>query len=239
ELPQLRKELEVVADMQTAVVRVSLPDHDAEGAAQRANTLATIFIGHLEGRARERIETEVKRIRGRLGAARAELEESRKAYDAFREEHGISELNTDLSERIQSAASLRSQRDMASAEISALEARVTQIERDLRRTPRMQVASSQTLVPDAEQLARLQTELAQARSSLTDSHPRVQALGRQARALRARLHSGRSTNVSTSTMGASNRYDALATALATARADLEAKREELVDLESLAGTNAG
>jgi uncharacterized protein involved in exopolysaccharide biosynthesis len=227
--------VETVLDAQSGIVRIAVSDDEAAGSSRKANTLAEVFIEHLKARARSRVEGELERVRERLTHAQSDLATARTAYDAFRTQHGISDIDADLGQSITTAAQFRAQRDMAEAEISALEARVTQLRRDLRATPRMQVASSAMQSPEAEQLARLQTELTTARSSLSPSHPRVQALERQIAALRLRINSGQASTVSTATMGASSQYGLIESSLTTALADLQAKRQELIDLQSLAG----
>jgi uncharacterized protein involved in exopolysaccharide biosynthesis len=230
--------IESVVDVPNGVVRIAVKDSVPEMASRKANGLADLFLAHLVERERARIEEGLASLRERLGHAQADLGASRAAYDAFREEHGISDIDTDLGQSISSAAQFRAQRDMTQAEINALEARISQIRRELHRTPRMQVASTATQTPEAQELGRLQTELTTARSNLSSSHPRVQALERQIAALRLRIHSGQASTISTSTMGASGQYGALESALSSALADLQAKREELEDLRQLAGRDA-
>ncbi len=237
-LPVLSLGIETMLDAQNGIVRVAVTDDDAAGSARKANTLAEIFMEHLEARARRRVEGELARVRERLTHAQADLATARAAYDAFREQHGISDIDADLGQSITSAAQFRAQRDMAEAEISALEARITQLRRDLRATPRMQVASAATQSPEAEQLARLQTELTTARSSQSPNHPRVQALERQIAALRLRINSGQASTIATSTMGASSQYALIESSLTTALADLQAKRQQLADLQALAGRDS-
>ncbi len=237
-LPQISAGISTVVDAPNGIVRVAVSDSEAQGSARTANALAEIFMEHLKQRARARIEGELGRLRERLTHAQADLASARNAYDAFREKHGISDIDSDLGQSITSAAQFRAQRDMAEAEISALEARIAQLRRDLRATPRMQIASTASQSPEAEQLARLQTELTTARSSLSPSHPRVQSLERQIAALRLRINSGQASTINTATMGASSQHAMIESALTTALADLQAKRQELTDLEALAGRDS-
>jgi uncharacterized protein involved in exopolysaccharide biosynthesis len=234
----LSANIESVVDVPNGVVRVSVKDNVAATAAREANGLAELFIAHLVERERARIEEGLASLRERITHAQSDLAASREAYDAFREEHGISDLDTDLGQSISSAAQFKAQRDMAEAEIGALEARVAQLRHELRRTPRMQVASAATQTPELMEVGRLQTELTTARSNLSDSHPRVQALERQIAALRLRISSGQASVISTATMGSSGQYGALESALSTALADLQARRQSLEDLKQLAGRDA-
>jgi uncharacterized protein involved in exopolysaccharide biosynthesis len=237
-VPALSASIESIVDVPNGVVRVNVKDSVATEAAREANGLAEIFLAHLVGRERERIEEGLASLRERLEHARADLVASREAYDAFREEHGISDIDTDLDQSISSAAQFRAQRDMTEAEIGALEARVAQLRRELRRTPRMQVASTAMQTPEAEEVARLETELTTARSSLSQSHPRVQSLERQVAALRLRIRSGQASTISSATMGASGQYAAIESSLSEALADLQARKQALEDLEHLAGRDA-
>ena len=221
------------ADMDQ-VVRITGTGSSAEEAAIFTNGVVEVFLEHQLEVRRGQFERAIADARERLTAAEATLETAQERHDAFRQEHGVSNLTTEQEASIEEAAELRADRDRASSEISALEARVEQLRRDLRRTSRTSVTSSSVMNTDADELQRLESELAQLRATLAEDHPQVLTLQRRIDSLRARIASGESTKVRNTVTGTSNQYSALQSALSSAEADLQAARQWLEGLTRLA-----
>lgn len=235
----LKRNLEASSEIQTGLFRISATADSASGSAKLANESAQALIAELERGQRAEIEVQLQSLDVRIAGETAALDQIRGRYDAFRREHGITDLPTEREREIDSAAELRSQRDLAAAEISALEARVAQLRRDLARTPRLVTTSSSSgLSSDREQLARREAELATARGTLSPDHPTVRSLELQTDALRRRIATGRTGQTSTVTLGASPQYQMLETAVASAEAELAAARERNVSIGALAAEAA-
>ncbi|MBX3247184.1 MAG: hypothetical protein KF901_08390 [Myxococcales bacterium] len=217
------------------VVRISATATEADEAARFANTVVQVFLERQTEAQRERIREAIGSIEERLTAAQAAVTAARTSYDTFRNRHGIADLTTEQETAIEQAAELRATRDRTASEIDALEARVEQLRRDLRSTPRTALASASVGASAEEtERGRLQAELASARSSLSDDHPRVQALRQQIAALDERIRSGQAEKTRSATATASTQYMSLQAALSQSQADLEAARQRLEGLTRLA-----
>jgi uncharacterized protein involved in exopolysaccharide biosynthesis len=219
---------------EAGVVRVDASADDPDEAARFANTVAEVFIEHRVQVQRDAIQDALDSLEQRMAAASASAQSAQQTYDAFRDEHGIADLSTEQEQAIENAAELRAQRDRAEAEVAALEARLDQLERDLRRTPRTRTSTSMSASPEAAELQRLESELAQARGSLSDSHPRVQALQQQIASLRERIASGEAQGTRTSNTTTNSQWQSLQSAVSTAQADLEGARQRLEGLTTQA-----
>ena len=220
---------------QAQVVRIRTSATDPDRAAQFANKVVDVFLDHQVEKQRERIQEAIDNLAERISASEETLAAARTRYDTFRERHGVADLTTEQEAAIEEAAELRAQRDRTESEIAALEARVEQLQRDLRRTPRTTVQSSSTMA-SAEQaeVRRLQAELAQLRGSLSDDHPRVQALQQQISALQQNIASGGMSTERSTSSGLNSQYATLQAALSSAQADLQAARQRLEGLTRLA-----
>lgn len=226
--------LEPTPEMEGGLLRIAARGRDAGTTARLANEAAHALLTDLERSQRSVLDMQLRTIDARLAAETRELAEVRVAYDNFRREHGISDLTTERSQQISSAAELRSQGDLAETEIEALEARVTQLRRDLARAPRMIAAAASTTSVDQQQLMRLEGELVTARSSFSADHPTVRALEMQVESMRRRIASGQGNTATQVTMGASSQRQMLESALATAEAELAAARERSTSIAALA-----
>jgi uncharacterized protein involved in exopolysaccharide biosynthesis len=230
----LRARIVVTSDANHQTIKVTAGDKSADSAATLVNTVMEVFMEYQAEREKERVEAKLVDIEGRVSAANTNLAAAREAYDEFRRSNGISDLTTDQEAQIEAATQARTDADVAQAEIGALEARIAQLERGLNSTPRTQVVNSTS--PEAQELRRLQGELASLRSRLSEDHPRVMALEQQIATLRLRINSGQATQIAQSTGSA--RYANQEEALQAARADLAALRERHASLEQRATREA-
>ena len=219
---------------EAGVVRVDASAKEPDEAARFANTVAEVFLQHRVRVQREAIQQAIESLEQRMAAANAASQSAQRTYDAFRNEHGIADLSTEQEQAIEQAAELRAQRDRAEAEVAALEARLEQLQRDLRRTPQTRTTSAASASPEVEELRRVESELSQARASLADGHPRVQALQQQVAALRGRIESGEAKTLRSSTTSTNSQWSGLQSAVSTAQADLEGARQRLEGLTTQA-----
>jgi uncharacterized protein involved in exopolysaccharide biosynthesis len=231
-LTALRARIEVDADTRAGTVRVRTGADASEQAAELANTLGEVFMRYHRERREQQLRSEISRVERRMRPAREALGEARATYDAFRETHGIADLSNEQQRGIETAAELQAQRDVAQSDIEALKARIQQLRRDVRTTPRMEVTSSQASA-EARELSETQAALSAARASLSDDHPRVQALEQRVGTLRLRLHSNEGNRRGLEQMGTSSRRSTLETSLSEAQAELESAHQRLASLQEL------
>lgn len=229
-LSVLAKRLDVGTDFQSDIIRIKGTGRTPEEATRLTSTASEVFLAYLVGRQRDRIESETSVLVERIRAGKAALAAARRAHQEFREKHGIADLDVEQERNIQNAAELRADASLVKSEIASLEARIVQLEQDLKRTPEM-ITANVSSSPEVEELARMRTELARARGYYSDQHPRVRALEQQVQGLEKQSRSARG---SISQLGTNAQHASLQSALATARADLEAARKRQVELFDLA-----
>lgn len=221
----MRRLVEIEADNGSGLVSFTTSAETRERAAAMANALVEIFLEHHRERRRAELNREIASLDERIVAANGELGEARRRYDRFREANRITDLSAEQEQAITQAAALRSEADLAEAEVQALEARVRQLRTAVARTPRMEAVSSGAS-DRSRRLTELSARLAEMRASLSDEHPQVQAVRRQIEAL------SRSRGASTSTrMEVSGLYQQAQTNLATAETELETARRRHEALE--------
>ena len=217
------------------VVRIRASATEPDRAAEFANTVVEVFLEHQVATQRRRIQAAIGSLDERLTTANTTLSAARQSYDTFRERHGIADLSTEQESAIERAAEMRAQRDLKESEIGALEARLEQLRRELRTTPRTTVQSTSVMASaETEELRRLEAELAQTRANLSDEHPRVQALQQQISTLRERIQTSGMDKERTTHSSSNSRYTSLEASISEAQADLQAARQRLESLTTLA-----
>ena len=222
-------------DYQTNVVRVDVSADSAEGVAKFSKLVAEEFIAHHETRQAKQVATKIKGIDTRIKSARREADIAREAFAEFRKKHGIVDLGDKNGTGIQSAAQLRARAELTTSEIRSLEGRIASLKEQLKTTPKTTALSS-GVSPEHTQFNRLRAELVSARSSLSNEHPRVQALKRQVESLRAQIKSGNVEKAAGSIFSANATYVLIQAQLQTAEASLEALKERQKGLMELADT---
>lgn len=229
-LDLMRRMVQVTSDAQSGLVTFTTTGGTAEESADMANTLVDVFLEHHRERRSAELRAEMASLDERIAASENEAATARRAYDSFREANGITDLTAEQEQAIDQAAELRSQADLAQAEIMALEARVRQLTEARERTPRMETVSTSS--GGSSRLRELQARLAEARGQgMSEQHPTVQALQRQISALRSSGGGGGGSRTARSSL-----YEQIETSLSEAETELSAARERHNSLEQLAGT---
>jgi uncharacterized protein involved in exopolysaccharide biosynthesis len=204
---------------------ITVPGDSGEDAAQFARTVMDVFMKFHEERQAKRIEVEIGRLSTRIVAAGANAEIARRKYDEFRDAHGIADLSTEQQSVLESAAKLRADNELAVSEIRVLEAQLASLEAQLASTPQTRVISGGNS-PERAAYQQLRQQLATARATLSESHPRVQALQQQVNHLRDRLRGGGTTTPGDNGQVVANAtYRAIADELRTTKSNLEVLRE--------------
>lgn len=225
----MRRMVQVQADPGSGLVSFTGAGESPERSAQMANTIVDLFLEHHQTRRRNELTTELRSLDQRIRAANGELRQARRTYDSFRERNHITDLTAEQEQAIASAAQLRSQADLAQAEIRALEARVTQLQGALERTPRMEAVETGG-GEGSQRLSAARARLREARATLSEEHPTVQALRRQVESLERGGGGGGGTRMAESSL-----HEQIESSLQEAQAELEATRHRHESLESLAG----
>jgi uncharacterized protein involved in exopolysaccharide biosynthesis len=228
-LKGLANSIEYQTDLRAQTLRVTGYATTAKGAADFVAVVVDVFLQYHRERQARRVEQEIGRIATRIAAAERSVDEARRRYNDFRERHGVADLSTEQESLVESAASLRADSQLTASEVRALEARVKSLEVQLASVPKTSAISTGV---GAEQATYedLRQQLVQARASLSDEHPRVQALEQQVEQVRKQVRGGGGI----STVGVNATYLAIDAELREARAQLTTLTERQKGLEEMA-----
>ncbi len=233
-ITSLKRHLGYEVNLLSNTITIAVGADTGEDAAEFARTVTNVFLSYHKERQAKRLEEEIARIRKRIVASQQEAEGARRRYNKFREEHGIADLSTEQRSMVQSAAKLRADSEFASSEIRAVEAQVRSLEAHLARTPKTSFASTGAS-PERAAYNSLRQELASAKATLSEGHPRVQSLQQQVDQLGAQLRSGGGSSMGGDGVVSINAsYQVVEGQLRDAAATLEALRERQKGLAAMA-----
>lgn len=226
----LEGHIEVFFDARSNLVTVEAAGSTAAESARLADGVVTVFLKQQREIMQARALESAKMLEHDLGEARARLEKAHGAYDAYRTEHGVADIEQEKQLAIDNVSRLKQEQQQARGEATSLDTRARELGSLLGRSQRTIVQSASTANPDAQQLAQLRTELATAKARYSSDHPRLQILESQVAALEASTRKQTNT-VSAVTSGANPEYQMMQQALSTAKVDHEAllKRDKQYD----------
>lgn len=217
----LGRQIEVWYDANTNLVTVQATGINAEKARELATTTIDVFLENLTEIARARANDTSQAIEKDVKAARAQLALSRKAYDEFRAQHGVTDITAETQLAVTQAADLRAQQQRAQAEAQALGARAETLGTLFKQQRAMTVLSASSSNVDAARAGQVRTDLAAARARYAPDHPRVLSLEAELKAIESQAKTRPNVSESVST-GANPEYQALQSALSTTKAEQEA-----------------
>ena len=191
DLTDLAASIAYHANQRWDTLEFSVRGDTGEDASAFARVVTDVFLSYHKERQSRRIDAEIARTLKRIDAAEHQAEAARRRYNAFREQHGISNLPTEQQSMVESAAQLRADSELAVSEIRALEGRVKSLETQLASTSKTSFVSGGRLAGAGHVQPIADASLQRARASLSDDHPEVQSLQQQVDQLRAQLRSGR------------------------------------------------
>jgi len=208
----------------------------AEDAQELASAVLDVFLARQESFNSHKLEALTAENLAALERAKERREEANQAYDAFREKSGRPDLIREREQLLTRAAQFRAAADAAAVEVAAQQGRIGELEKALRELPRQIVASATKGSPIDTPLAQARSDLAAARSSLSEQHPTVQALRQRVASLQAQ-RKGQRTELGEQTLAANPARVTVDQELATARAALAASRERESALRVLLDAN--
>lgn len=231
-LTQLGAAIDYQVNLLAGTMQITVLGETGEQAAEFAKVVTDVFTTYHKERQARRIEQEIARLIKRIEAADTEANAARRRYNVFREEHGIANLSTEQQSMVQSAAKLRADAELASSEVRALEAQVSSLETQLAATPKTNFVSGGSS-PERAAYNRMREELASARATLSNDHPRVQSLEQQVARLKVELSKGGSSG-GNGLVSANATYGALQGQLRDTKSRLAALRERQKGLSAMA-----
>jgi uncharacterized protein involved in exopolysaccharide biosynthesis len=234
DLTDLAESIAYDANQRWGTLEFSVLGDTGQDASAFARVVTDVFLSYHKERQSRRIDAEIARTLKRIDAAEHQAEAARRRYNAFREQHGISNLPTEQQSMVESAAQLRADSELAVSEIRALEGRVMSLETQLANTSKTNFVSGGDS-PERATYNQLRIQLARAKSSLSDDHPEVQSLQQQVDQLRAQLRSGGgSGSRSDGLVSVNTTYQGVEGQLREAKSNLAAARERQRGLAEMA-----
>lgn len=234
-LQSLGEQVEVWFDTRSHLVTVQGGGPTKEEAQLLTRTVIGVFIENQTEIARARAGDSATALGKDLEAARMELAKARQAYDAFRADHGVSDIDSETQIAVQTAAGLKEDQRRAQVEATALSARAEKLDSLFKKQRPTTVQSATSSNTDAMRVNQLQTELAAARARYSADHPRIRTLESELQAVQAA--SGRSKTVASNVVtGMNPEYQSLQASLSSTRADQEAASQRNDSLGTLAVT---
>ncbi len=149
---------------------------NAEDAQRLAQTMLEVFLEQQAVFNSKKLDLLKIENEASLERATERLDAAQAAFDVFREKSGKPNLLDEKAQLIKRAAELRVKVEEAGIEVAAQSALIRELEEAQRELPRQVVASSTKGSAVDAPLAKARSELAEARASLSEEHPRVQAL---------------------------------------------------------------
>jgi len=222
-LEELENDIDVTLEGKAAM-RIAARASTAERAQALAQAELDVFLARQVVFNRAKLERLAAENESSIEHAKKRRKDATAAYEAFRRKSGKPDLIQEQQELLQRASGLRSKADEASVEVASQQARIQELEKAQAELPRQIVATATKGSPVDTPLAQARAELAAARSSLSDEHPRVQALQQRVASLQAQ-RKGEKSEISGQTLASNPARAAVDQQLATARAALAAARE--------------
>jgi uncharacterized protein involved in exopolysaccharide biosynthesis len=226
----LARQIDVYFDARSNLVTIEAAGPSRADSMKLANGVIAVFLEQQREITKARAGDATTALESDVATARERLQRAVTAYDAFRTEHGIADIEHEKQLAIDNVARLKQEQQTARAEASALEARAAGLESAFKKQGKTTVQSASSSNPEAGRLAELKSELATARARYSADHPRLAMLESQVSALEQRT-SKSSTVVSNVTTGLNPEYQSLQSGISSTRAEQEAalKRDKSYD----------
>jgi uncharacterized protein involved in exopolysaccharide biosynthesis len=214
----LQKQIEVHFNTQSNLVTVDATGPTARDATVLANTIVQVFLEQQTEIVRARAEDAQRALEKDIKVAQAKLEQARSAFDAFRAENGISNIEQETTTGIADIAKLRTDQQSTRTEIEGLKGSIANLQKQLRgEAPITSVPTQNPAQIEAE------AKLAAARTRYSPGHPEIARLEALVRGLRATRVTGQGLNPI---------HQALSQQLATAQASLVNAEQRLLGYET-------
>ncbi len=215
-----------------ASMRIVAEASTAEDAHALAKAVLDVFLEHQASFNAERFERVTAETEAGLVSAKERREAATLAFDEFRRKSGKPNVLQEQEELLVRAADVRAAADEAAVEVSAQQAKIAELEKAQKELPRQIVGSATRGSPIDSPLAEARSELAAARASLSEQHPRVQALKQRVASLQAQRRAGKA-ELGEQTLVSNPARSSIDQQIATTKAALAAARERETALRAL------
>lgn len=180
----------------TDIIEARVSDGDPEKAVRTANCLAHVFAGFYQEISHQEASDNRRFLESELIRAKRELDRASERLRDFKRDTRITSISDATDSAIATLRQTRADRDAARAALAEAQAKLSDIEGQLRRvgpTRAIEEGTSNTpMVQELEaQLAQLTRQLNDAKAKYEDVHPQVIALQESIEQVRARLREER------------------------------------------------
>jgi uncharacterized protein involved in exopolysaccharide biosynthesis len=231
-LRAMRNVVRSTVDPRTGIISFEATGGTPEDAADLANGTIRLFMEEVRARRSEQLRNERDSLAERVQAAQREASRAQEAFQRFQVAAGV-EGGFGESTDVVAVAGMRTQANLAEAEVQALEAQVRQLRAAVAEMSEG-AGEVQARRPGGRRLNELRQRLRELRGQgRGDSHPQVQALRREVEV----LASEEPVEVVASAPR-SSLYETTAARLATAETELEAARNRQASLAAFAAREA-
>lgn len=134
-LDELKEKINLLFDGQSHLVVVEVTGDSAKGAARMANTTVEVFLDYQRRVGQARGSERLQATETDIEVATKQLGELRTQFEGFRKELGVSDFETELRAAITTAADLRRQSEMSSAEAATEAARQLTLQAEASKAP--------------------------------------------------------------------------------------------------------
>jgi len=213
-------------------IRLSATAPTAQESYVLARAVLDDFLGHQAAFNAKELERLAAENDGSHERATARRDAAQAAFNAVREKSGKPDLLDEKEQLLKRAAVLRSRADEAAVEIAAQSALITELEQARKDIPQQIVGSATKGSAVDAPLSKARSELAQARASLSEEHPRVLALKERVANLQSQKGAHR-VEIGGKTLISNPARASVEQQLASARGSLAAARERHAAVEVL------
>lgn len=180
-LETLTKQIEITHDSRSNLVKVGATGPTARDAAVLANTVVQVFLESQTEVVRARAEDSQRALEKDIKATQTKLDQARAAYDKFRTENGVSDIEQETRAAIDNIGKLKTDETTLRAELESLTRQVAALEEQKKGQSKIDVLPG---TGSATALAAAEQQLALLASRHPADHPRVLAAKEQVAALR-------------------------------------------------------
>ncbi|MDR7418481.1 MAG: hypothetical protein QN178_06190 [Armatimonadota bacterium] len=197
---QIQRNLSASPVRGSAMIRITATARDPQRAAEIANTAAEELISYFRETNRASMAETRRFIEEQLAQARARLDASDRAIQAFKENKGMASVETIRAQMLSAIATGQTDLDAATTALRETEARLTAARDRLNRESPVMVASRATSDNPVfrryqDRLVDLEITRATLAQSYTPQHPRMEQVTREIAEIRSKLTAEARTSI--------------------------------------------
>ena len=231
-------------EMGTDIIEIKVSDRNSAQAVRTANALAHVFANFYQEISHQEASDNRRFLQSELDRASSDVERSAERLKEFKRNNRITSISDATSSASTEMRQAIAQRDAARAALANTQAKLSEVDRQLRSTGptrTVQEGTSNTpMVMELEaQLAQLTRQLNDARSKYEEVHPQVVAIKESLEQVRTKLEAERGKLKTTTQVVRNPVYESLLQQRSTLAAERDGLAAQLGQLEAAAARASG